>query len=166
MRRKLCRCCRKLYLPHPQTYRQQKTCDKASCRAWRKSRALKCWRLKNPFYDKSRENKLKSWRESHSGYWKEWRELHPAYEARNLKAQKARDARKRGFLAKRNEWRAFWLQKLEELREIQNLRDLAKRNAWESVLACQIDGVVRYLRNQVLLAKRNDIDRRGLNVSQ
>jgi len=166
MREKRCRCCCQFYQPHPQTYRQQKTCNKESCRAWRKSQALKTWRMKNPLYDESRKSKLKFWRESHPGYWKEWRQLHPAYVARNRKAQKVRDARKRGFLAKRNEWRSFWLQKLDELGKIQNLRDLAKQNEWDNVLASQIDGVLQYLRGQVLLAKRNDIDRRGSNITQ
>ena len=160
MRRKLCRCCHKVYLPHPQTYRQQKTCDEPSCRAWRKSQALKGWRAKNPFYDKSRENKLKTWRAAHSGYWKEWRQLHPAYAAGNRRRQKARDAEKRGFLAKRNEWRAFWLQNLYELSEIKNLRDLAKRNEWEGAVELQIEGVLGYLRGQLMLAKRNAIDRK------
>ena len=80
--------------------------------------------------------------------------------ARNRKLQKVRDARKLGFLAKLTEWRPFWLQNLEKLREIKNIHDLAKPTEWEGVLGQQIDGVLDYLRAQVLLAKATGIDRR------
>ena len=158
MRRKLCHCCRKLYQPHPQTYRQQKTCDKESCRAWRKSQAVKAWKLKYPKYAQSDPAEQELWRKAHPNYWKTWRESHPAYVARNQKAQRVRDAKKRGFLAKGNAWRPIWLQNLDQLRQIRNLRNLAKRNEWTEVPLLQIDGICRYLKGQVSLVKGNAID--------
>ena len=124
---------------------------------WRKSQALKEWRLKNPLYAESCRAKQKLWRQNHSNYWKKWRKVHPAYVARNCKLQKARDAKERGFLAKRNEWKLISLEKLAQIRKF---RDLAKGNGWEGALELQIDGILRYLQGQLWLAKQNDIDRR------
>ena len=158
MRRKRCHCCRQFYQPHPQTYLQQKTCDKESCRTWRRSQAVKAWKLKYPQYAESDPDQQKHWREKHPRYWKEWRKAHPGYVSKNRKLQKARDAKKRGFLAKGNEWRPIWLQNLYQLRRIQNLRSLAKRNEWNQVPLLQIDGICRYLKGQVSLAKGNAND--------
>ena len=158
MRRKRCYCCLKLYQPHPQTYLQQKTCDQESCRAWRKRRAVKAWRLKYPQYAQSDPSQQRIWQKAHPDYWKRWRKDHPAYVVRNRKVQKVRDAKKRGFLAKGNAWRPIWLQNLDQLRRIQNLRNLVKRNEWTKVPLLQIDGICRYLKGQVSLAKGNAID--------
>ena len=160
MRKKRCHCCRKLYQPHPQTYLQQKTCDNPACRAWRNREKWKDFIRQDPLYSQSQKVKQKQWRQSHPRYWKVWRKDHPAYVARNRKLQKARDARKLGFLAKLTEWRPFWLQNLEKLREIKNPQNLAKPTEWERILASRIDGVLDYLRAQVLLAKPTGIDRR------
>lgn len=160
MRKKRCHCCRKLYQPHPQTYLQQKTCDKGSCRAWRRSQAVKTWKLKYPQYAQSDPAQQKLWRENNPDYWKEWRKAHAGYVSKNRKLQKARDAKKRGFLAKGNAWRPIWLQKVDQLRRIQNLGDLAKRNEWTEVPLRQIDGLCRYLKGQMSLAKGNGIDLR------
>ena len=157
MRRKRCRCCRKLYFPHSQTYRQQKTCDKESCRAWRKRQALKEWRLKNPLYPESCRAKQKLWRQNHSRYWKAWRKTHPGYVQRNGRLQKVRNARNRGVIAKRNEWKEVCLEKSARIR---SLRLIAKENEWNGIAFRQIDGICRYLQSQALIAKRNDIDQR------
>ena len=154
MRRKSCRCCRELYQPHPQTYLQQTTCDKESCRAWRKRRAQKIWSQKNPLYWNGDRKELKDWRQNHPDYYRQWRAQHPQYVARNRKAQKARDAKKRGFLAKQDAWRPIWLQNLDKLRRIRNLQVLAKQDEWQEQLR-------RYLRDQVLLAKQDDIAQSG-----
>ena len=150
MRRKRCRCCRELYQPDPRTYLQQTTCNKASCRIWRKRQAQKIFSLKNPFYWDGESQEQKTWRQSHPDYWRQWRAKHPQYVARNRKAQKARDAKKRGFLAKQDERRPIWLQNLEQLRQIRNLHLLAKQDECLELLR-------RYLRDQVLLAKQDDI---------
>ena len=166
MRRKKCRCCHTLYLPYPQTYRQQITCNKKSCRAWRNREKWKNFIRKDPLYGQSQKVKQKQWRQSHPHYWKAWRKNHAAYVARNRRLQKVRDARKLGFLAKLTEWRAFWLQNLEKLREIKNLQNLAKATEWEGVLGQQIDGVLDYLRAQVLLAKATATDKKGVAMKQ
>lgn len=163
MRRKLCRCCRKPYQPHPQTYRQQKTCDNQSCRAWRKSQALKGWRLKNPLYVESCRAKQGVWRRNHSHYWKTWRKTHPGYVQRNRKLQKARNARNRGVIAKRNEWKQVCVEKLARIR---SLRLIAKENEWNGIAFRQIDGLCRYLQAQVMIAKGNAMDGKGSAVKE
>jgi len=157
MRRKRCCCCHKLYWPHPQTYRQQKTCDKEFCRAWRLQEKWKLWSRKNPLYGQSRKGKLRLWRQEHPGYWKAWRKQHPYYVSRNRLAQKARNAKNRRWIAKPTEWSSICIDKL---RQIVSLRLIAKPTAWEDVLIWKIDGICRYLKAQVLIAKPTDIDRR------
>lgn len=143
-RRKKCRCCHELFHPHPQTYRQQITCRKPACRAWRRRRAQANWRAQEPLYDEKRHGKLRAWREAHGDYWRRWRAKHPAYERRNRRLQKRRDARKRGILAKRDEWSAIWHEKtLQKAR----LERLAKQNEWPRF----IDGIPRFL----ILAKQD-----------
>ena len=157
MRQKRCRCCRGLYLPRPQSYRQQKTCGRPACRVWRICQALAAWRLKNPLYGESRKGKLAVWRQNHRGYWNRWRKGHPGYVARNRRAQRQRNAKNRGLIAKRNGWNAIPLEKLER---IGSLGVIAKRNGCNEISLRQIDGILGYLKGQVLIAKRNDIDRR------
>ena len=143
-RRKKCRCCRELYHPHPQTYRQQITCDKPACRAWRRRQAQSEWRSKNPLYDDHRRPKLETWRRTHRSYWRKWRAAHPAAVTRNRRLQKRRDALKRANLAKQNEWIRVWR---EETMQKARLRDLAKQNEWKRF----VDGIFRKMN----LAKRN-----------
>ena len=150
MRKKKCRCCRRWYLPQAQTYRQQKTCNKASCRAWRKRQAPKAWRLRNPLYSESGRVKQKQWRQKHLGYWRAWRKAHPGYVERNRKTQKNRNAKNRGLIAKRNEWNAICI---EKLRGIALLRLIAKENEWKETIFHQIDGLCRYLEGQLMIAK-------------
>ena len=102
MRRKRCRCCHELYLPDSRGYRQQKTCSKPGCRAWRKRQAVKAWKLKNPIYALSDPVKQKKWRKEHKGYWKKRRSKHSGYVMRNRKAQRLRNAGNRCVIAKGN----------------------------------------------------------------
>ena len=157
MRRTKCRCCYELYFPNPRTYDQQKTCSKKCCRAWRIRQKWKNWIQKNPLYGQGPQIKQKSWRKQHPDYWQKWRSSHPGYVERNRKAQKMRDAKKRGFLAKPTEWKAVCI---EELARIRSLRLLAKPTECEQILFYGIDGVCNYLQRQVLLAKPTDIDKR------
>lgn len=150
MRRKRCRCCKELYLPDVRTYRQQKSCNKKSCRAWRRKRALKEWRLKNPLYSESCRVKQRLWRENHRGYWRNWRLRHPGYVKRNRKAQEYRNAKNRGLIAKRNETKSFHIEKLERIR---SLRLIAKENETNEIPLRQIDGICRYLEGQMVIAK-------------
>src|SRR3989338_2742793 len=163
MRRKLCRSCKELYLPEPQTYRQQKTCNKRSCRDWRIREKWRRWILKNPLYGQSRKVKQKQWRDGHVGYWKRWRKMHSEYVNRNRKEQKRRDAKKRGFLAKPTEWRQVYIEKLDRIR---SLRFLAKPTECEEVLFYQIEGLCCYLKQELLLAKPTDIDNKRLYVKE
>lgn len=157
MRRKRCHCCRSLYLPDPRTYRQQKTCAKESCRTLRKRQAVQNWWKEHPLYGASRTVKQKQWRAKHGGYWKGWRKEHAGYVNRNRKAQKLRNARNRGWIAKQNEWKAVCIDKLERIR---HLRLIAKQNEIGEVSGLQIDGLCRYLKGQLMIAKQNDMDAR------
>ena len=143
-RRKTCRCCRELFLPRPQTYRQQIVCTKPACAAWRKRRAQKTWWTNNPLYSLSRQAKQKAWRRDHPGYGRAWRQKHPGYVERNRRAQKRRDGRKRAFLAKQNAWNRVHS---EKARQTMRLCDLAKQNAWPGF----VDGLWRLM----VLAKQN-----------
>ena len=145
-RRKKCRCCGELFLPCPQTYRQQITCDKESCRAWRRRQAQANWRIKNLDYDESRGGKTAQWRAAHPDYWREWRARHPGYVGRNRQGQKRRDGVKRGILAKQNEWIR---KRIEYEHQIVHLAHLAKQNEWTRYT----DGICR----KMILAKQNDI---------
>ena len=158
MRRKRCRCCQQLYLPCPQTYRQQKTCKKPGCRAVRKRRAQKAWSRKNPYYWESCRSKQKLWREKNKGYWGQWRKEHPGYVKGNRRMQKRRDARKRGFLAKQDTWNAICIDKLGRIKAV---GDLAKQDEWTQAQGRQIDGILNYLKGQLVLAKQDAIDLGG-----
>ena len=151
MRKKRCKCCRELYPPDPRTYLQQKTCDKESCRAWRLRQKWRNYIEKDPQYASSRKIKQKQWRESHPGYWRAWREAHREYVARNLKLQKARDAKKRGFLAKPTEWRLISRQNLESIRKISKATTSCKATEIGQVHSLQIDGILKYLQGQLFL---------------
>jgi hypothetical protein len=155
MRRKRCECCHELYEPLAHTYREQKTCDKPSCRVWRKRQSVKRWKVMNPLSSGNNPIKQKRWRQSHRRYWIRWRNKHPGYVIRNRRAQMKRDARKRKLLAKGNALNTVYIDKL---RRIRFLRLLAKRNAWEEIVAYQIDGICAYLQSQLVLAKGNTID--------
>lgn len=151
-RRKKCRCCRELFQPHPQTYRQQITCDKPECRAWRRQQALEEWRAKNPVYEESRREKILQWQKEHgAAYMREYREDHPAYVEENRRRQAERD-QKNGNLVKRNEWSRVCI---EKRRRNRLLRDLVKRNEWPGVLWREIGGVWKELGRSTILVKRN-----------
>lgn len=150
-RRKKCRCCGELFLPCIQTYRQQITCNKESCRAWRRRQAQAKWRMVNPEYDESCREKRAAWRAAHPDYWGKWRAHHPGYVRRNRQAQKRRDAVKRGNLAKQNEWNH---KRIDYKRQIGLLAHLAKQNEWRRFT----DGICRRMN----LAKQNDIAWRAL----
>ncbi|MBI2118680.1 MAG: hypothetical protein HYT97_03530 [Elusimicrobia bacterium] len=102
--------------------------------------------MKHPFNTNGNPVKQKKWREEHPGYYLRWRKIHPGYVNKNRKAQRRRDAKKRGFLAKPNEWSGFCI---ERLREIRTLNHLAKPND-------SIDHLCRYLLDEKRLAKPNE----------
>ena len=155
MRKKKCQCCHELYQPDSRTYSQQKTCSKPQCRAWRRHKAVKSWKQKNPYCAEWNPAKQKKWRQENKGYWKKWRAKHPGYVAKNRKAQRRRNAKCRGLIAKGNEIEAICTEKIEQIRY---LRLIAKGNELGWVIQKQIDGICRYLRWQLLIAKGNDID--------
>jgi len=157
MRRKCCRSCHQLYTPHPQTYRQQKTCSKAYCRRWRLHQKWQRWSMKNPLYAESRQGKLKEWRHLHRDYWGRWRKDHTEYVKENRRKQKRRDARRRGNLAKPTEWNTHCSEKIARIR---SLRDLAKPTESIPILFRQVDGICDYLGKQLYLAKPTAIDTR------
>jgi hypothetical protein len=163
MKQKRCHCCHELYQPDPRTHRQQKTCTKPSCRTWRKHQAVQRWKLKNPLYAENDPIKQKQWRQNHRGYWKQWRSSHPGYVQRNRKAQRSRNAKNRGLIAKGNEINSICIEKIDQ---ISSLRLIAKGNECHQILFRQVDGICRYLKAQLVIAKRNDIDRRGIFVRQ
>jgi hypothetical protein len=155
MRKKRCKCCHELYEPLRHTYREQKTCNKPACRAWRKKQAYKNWAARNPLCKKLNLIKQRKWRARNVMYWKEWRRHHPGYVRRNRRAQRVRNAKNRGLIAKTN---ALNLVCIEKLRQIRFLHVIAKENAWEEVVQHQIDGICQYLQGQLLIAKENAID--------
>ena len=161
MRKKRCKCCHELYEPLVHTYREQKTCDKPACRAWRKRQAYRNWEARNPLYKKLNLVKQQRWRARHRGYWKRWRRHHPGYVRRNQKAQRARNAKNRGMIAKTN---ALNLICIAKLRQIRFLHVIAKENAWQEVVQHQIDGICRYLQGQLLIAKENAMDRKNYGM--
>lgn len=155
MRRKKCRCCGELYEPYVPTYRRQKVCSKVACREWWAREKWRRWSQKDPLYGAGRKVKQKQWRKKHREYWRRWRQSHPGYVKRNCKLQKARDAKKRGFLAKPTDWKRI---SLEKLRGIGGLRNLAKPTDWSEKMGLRIDGILKYLKGEVLLAKPTVID--------
>lgn len=154
-RRKKCRCCGELFQSHPQTYRQQITCSKPSCRAWRRRRAQKKWWAREPLYNDSRSAKLRNWRQTHAGYWRHWRDKHPGYVKRNRQFQRRRDVLKGGNLAKQNEWSRVWREKTMQKAR---LHDLAKQNEWRRF----IDGIWRLM----ILAKQNAMAKEGIVLKE
>jgi len=161
MRRKRCQCCHELYDAEPRSYRRQKTCKKARCRRMRRQDAIKRWKRTYPHYARSDPVKQQKWRAQNPGYWKQWRAKHPGYVIRNRRAQRARNAQRRRVIAKGNDLNVVCI---EKLRQINALRLIAKGNDWQRVIDWRIDGICRYLQGQLLIAKRNDIDMRGIFV--
>jgi len=155
MKRKRCCCCHELYEPEPRSHRRQKTCKKAPCRRMRRRAAVKKWKRKHPHYARSEPAKQQKWREQNPGYWKQWRAKHPGYVARNRRAQRGRNAQQRRLIAKGNDLNTVCIDKL---RQIRLLRLIAKGNDWQQVAGWQIDGICRYLQDQLLIAKGNDMD--------
>ena len=157
MRRKRCRACQELYPPEPRSYRRQKTCDQGACRDWRKRRYQKAYRLKDPLYWEDSRVQQRLWRAEHADYWRAWRKAHPEYVERNRRLQKRRDAQKRGFLAKEVGWKVIRAAKLAKIKDLgaknKALHNLAKEVDWPRVYGEQIDGICRYLREDLSLAK-------------
>lgn len=163
MRRKRCRACHQLYKPEPRSYRRQKTCSKESCKILWKRRYQKAWKLKDPLYWEESRVQQKLWREKHRDYWFKWRKEHPGYVKRNRLAQRRRDAQKRGFLAKGVDWKAIRLDKLSRIKALGNP---AKQVDWPSVQSDQIDGIIDYLKGEVLLAKQVYIDAKRVEFAE
>lgn len=151
-RRKKCRCCQQWYPPHPQTYRQQKTCERPACRAQRRRQAWHAWSLKNPLSPASRHQKVAHWRAPHgAASMRRYRQTHPAYVRRNRALQHRRDTRRR-LLVKPTVWNSLHREKLTRIR---TLRSLVTPNECTVVLAQQIDGLCRYLAWAVPLVTPN-----------
>ncbi len=112
---------------------------------------------RNPLLAGNNPIKQKLWRQNNKGYWKGWRRKHPGYVLRNRKAQRVRNAKCRGLIAKGNASNGVYIEKLHQIR---HLHLIAKGNAWQEVIRYQIDGICQYLRGQLLIAKGNAIDKR------
>ena len=154
-RRKKCHCCRDLYRPHPQTYRQQKTCDKPACRAWRRRRKWKRWQRKHPVRGEGYRAHQVTWRGKHRGYHRTWVKEHPGYVERNRQAQKKRNLEKRGMIVKPTEWKRV---RREKLKRIRSLRLIVKPTEWRGVEGLALDGVLRYLEWAEMIVKPTDMD--------
>lgn len=134
MRKKRCTCCHELYEPEPRSYRRQKTCKKPACRAWRKRQAVHAWKKNNPLYARTEPITYKQWCKEHPRYWRQWRQYHAGYVARNRRAQRVRNAKNRGLIAKGNDLNSICIEKLRQNASVR------------------------------LIAKGNDIDMRGIFV--
>lgn len=149
-RRKKCRSCGELFRPHPQTYRQQITCSKKSCCAWRRRRKWRLWAQKDPVYADSRRSKLRRWRvERGAAYMRDYRRSHGAYVERNRRLQRERD-RKRRFLVKPTAWESLCREKRRRNRV---LRRLVKPTEWPTVLWRELDGIWGSLSRVSILVK-------------
>jgi hypothetical protein len=156
-RRKKCRCCHELFQPHAQSYRQQITCDKAACRAWRRRWKWRRWAAKNPLYGMSRLGKQKAWREKNgAAYMRGYRQTHAGYVAGNRRLQRQRD-RERRHLVKPTEWGLICREKSTRIRR---LHMLVKPTEWPAVLRQEIDGIWRVLSRSWMLVKPTDMDQR------
>lgn len=161
MRKKRCQCCHELYEPEPRSRRRQKTCKKPACRAWRKRRAVQSWKQNNPLYPQTEPVTYTQWCKRNPCYWRQWRKRHPGYVARNRRAQRGRNARNRTLIAKGNDLKSICIDKL---RQNASVRLIAKGNDWQRVVEYRLDGICRYLKGQLLIAKGNDIDTKGIFV--
>ena len=71
LRRKRCRYCAGLFVPHPAVGRRQKSCGAQECRWARRAEAQHIWVEANPGYFRGRyEGVVKPWLERHAGYLK------------------------------------------------------------------------------------------------
>ncbi len=70
--------------------------------------------------------------------------------------QGKRDRQKRENLAKPTEWNSIWIDKLDQ---ISVLGDLAKPTDCQKLPLTQIEGIVRFLKAQLNLAKLTGIDK-------
>lgn len=74
-RRKRCRYCERLFLPHPAVGSRQKSCGAADCREARKAEAQRSWVAANPDYFRGRyQAELKDWLREHPGYLRRHRQ--------------------------------------------------------------------------------------------
>ncbi len=74
MKKRMCRHCRRLFLPDPRNQNRQNYCSKPSCRKAGKAASQKRWlnKSENKDYFKGPENveRVREWRKKHPYYWK------------------------------------------------------------------------------------------------
>ena len=95
MRKKRCKYCGALFIPHSRVGKRQKTCGSPSCKKAIKAENNAKWRAKNPDYYKGDYSRLKQWLTTHPRYLKQYRKDHPEYVKANRIAQTIRDRRKK-----------------------------------------------------------------------
>jgi hypothetical protein len=71
-RRRKCRHCGELFLPHPSTRHHQHHCSKTECQRARKAKSNRRWRKRNADYFKGAIHcrRVKAWRRKNPGYWR------------------------------------------------------------------------------------------------
>jgi hypothetical protein len=60
-------------IPHPRTFKTQKTCSNPACRAARKRSADQSWRRDNPGWSTGRQRKVREWSAQYPDYWRAYR---------------------------------------------------------------------------------------------
>jgi hypothetical protein len=149
MAKKRCIICGAWYIPHPRTFKTQKTCSNPACRKARKRKADQSWRRNNPDWPTGRQGKIRAWSADYPAYWRQYRAGHPEYRARERE-------RKRKYrvlsAAKQDAIRQNPVGYLSEVR-----RFGAKTAAKQDAIGEKLDGVLDYLTVCARVAKPNDI---------
>ena len=149
MAKKQCIICGTWYIPHPRTFKTQKTCSNPACRKTRKRLADQTWRRDNPGWSAGRQGKIRDWNAQYPDYWRQYRADHPEYRARERERM-----RKHRVLsvAKQDAIRQNPVGYLSDIRRF-GPKTVAKQDA----IAVRLDGVLDYLTVCARVAKPNDI---------
>lgn len=152
-----CEFCHRWFLPHPRTYRQQRSCSKPECRKKRKAEAKKNWWQKNPGYNKGRKTKIRAWAKRYPDYWQKYRREHPDYVKKDNKRRHTSHKKEKNA-AKQDAIREISVERLKSIMEIKP--DSAAK---QDTIQRRVKGIVDYLIWKEFAAKQDLIDNRICN---
>jgi len=110
VRKRRCRCCRRLFPSHPHTPKQR-TCSRRPCQKSRHQKDCVAWRKKNPVYDHRWRSKKRGWAKAYPDYWRHYRAAHPGYAAQERERMRRKRRRARR-VANQDAWRTIAVEKL------------------------------------------------------
>lgn len=138
IKKRKCPICLDLFEPDPRTAKHQKFCSKDTCQKERKRRKWRRWAARNLG---QKNLKIRLWAKSYPNYWRHYRRTHPEYVKRDnhrrcLKLRKQRCSAKQTLIKNACS---------ERIKEIQNLEQITKNSAKQTLMFSMIKKIAEYL---------------------